>query len=179
MEFEQSVLVKREDVAKLLSSETVYKQQMTLHCQQCKSILADSRGVSGELKSLESIMCTKVTDGVIVSKMMTSGNKGEMSNCIYSSLKCRNCHCALGRVLHSTPPRLAVARFFFLLNKANISCYILDSCSMVKALAVSFDVKPLQESLNEMKKEFEAQLDQMCHIKRRLADIRVSSTLDK
>lgn len=40
---------------------------------------------------------------------------------IYSSLKCRSCGSAVGKVIHSAPPHLAMVRSIFLLNKANIS----------------------------------------------------------
>lgn len=40
---------------------------------------------------------------------------------IYSRLKCRCCHSAVGTVIYSSPPRLASARSLFLLNRANIS----------------------------------------------------------
>ncbi|XP_044023392.1 protein Mis18-beta isoform X2 [Siniperca chuatsi] len=109
---------------------------------------------------------------------MESGHKGEMANCIYSSLKCRGCHSAVGKVIHSAPSRLAMARSIFLLYKANISCYILNSSSMVKASTLTFDLKPFRESMNEVRQQFEAQLDQMAHIKSRLADRSVTSELD-
>lgn len=40
---------------------------------------------------------------------------------IYSRLKCRCCHSAVGTVIYSSPPRLASARSLFLLSRANIS----------------------------------------------------------
>ncbi|XP_074516372.1 protein Mis18-beta [Sebastes fasciatus] len=177
MEFEDSVLIQRTNDVKISTAEP--NQRMTLHCQQCNTVLGDSFSVCGEVKCLDSIVCLKVTSDVVVGDAMESGHKGEMANCIYSSLKCRGCRCAVGKVIHSAPSRLAVVRSLFLLHKANISCYILNCCSMVKASSLTFDLKPLRESMNMVRQQFEEQLDQMSRIKSRLADRSVNSELVK
>ncbi|XP_030575330.1 protein Mis18-beta [Archocentrus centrarchus] len=175
MEFKDNLLIKRTDDVKLLSTAAVRRQQLTLHCQQCSAILADSTGVCGEMKSIDAIMCIRVTSDVVISDKTESGHKGELSNCIYNSLKCSGCHNALGKVIHSAPSHLAVIRSIFLLCKANINCYILNSSSMVKASTLTFDLEPLGESMNEVKKQFQAQLDQMSRMKSRLTDSSVTS----
>ncbi|XP_070777215.1 protein Mis18-beta [Enoplosus armatus] len=162
-----------------MAAKEEHQQRTTLHCQQCNTVLGDSLGVCGEIKCMDSIMCLRVTSDVVIGDAIESGRKGEMANCIYSSLKCRGCRSAVGRVIHSAPARLAMARSIFLLYKANISCYILNSSSMVKASTLTFDLKSFRESMNEVRQQFEAQLDQMAHIKSRLADRSVASVLDK
>lgn len=177
MEFNDSFLIKHTDDLKLPATGTVHRQQMTLHCHQCNAVLADSTGVCGEMKSMDSLMCIRVTNDVVISDKMESGHKGEMTNCIYSSLKCHGCRCALGKVIHSAPSRLALIRSIFLLYKANINCYILNSSSLVKASTLTFDQKPLRESMNEVRQQFEAQLEQMSRIKNRLVDGSVTSNM--
>ncbi|XP_031165767.1 protein Mis18-beta [Sander lucioperca] len=174
MEFDESLLIQRTNAAKL-GTEAEHKQRMTLHCQQCNTVLGDSLGVCGEITCVDAIVCIRVTDDVVISDAMESGHKDAMANCIYSSLTCRGCRCAVGKVIHSAPSRLATVRSMFLLYKANISCYILDCCSMVKASTLTFDVKPLSESMNKVRQQFEVQLDQMSRIKSRLADRSVTS----
>ncbi|XP_042244003.1 protein Mis18-beta [Thunnus maccoyii] len=178
MEFNDSLLSQRSTDIKL-ATEVEHRQWLTLHCEQCKTVLGDSLGVCGEVRCMDSIMCIRVTDDVVLSDEMESGHKGEMANCIYSSLKCRGCRCAVGKVIHSAPSRLAMIRSIYLLHKANISCYILDSYTMVKASTLTFDLKPLRENIYEMRRQFEAQFDQMTLIKSRLADRSVASESDK
>ncbi|XP_038584675.1 protein Mis18-beta [Micropterus salmoides] len=178
MEFDESLLIQRTGDG-ILATEAEHNQRMTLHCQQCNTVLGDSLGVCGEITCMDSIMCLKVTDDVVIGDAMESGHKGEMANCIYSCLKCSGCFCAVGKVIHSAPSHLAMARSIFLLYKANISCYILNSSSMVKASTITFDLKPFGESMNKVRQQFEAQLDHMANIKSRLADRRVNSELDK
>ncbi|KAF1374513.1 hypothetical protein PFLUV_G00229870 [Perca fluviatilis] len=174
MEFDESLLIQRTNAAKLATGAE-HKQRMTLHCQQCNTVLGDSLGVCGEITCMDAIVCIRVTNDVVISDAMESGHKDAMANCIYSSLICRGCRCAVGRVVHSAPSRLATVRSMFLLYKANISCYILNCCSMVKASTLTFDLKPLSESMNKVRKQFEAQLDQMSRIKSRLADRSLTS----
>ncbi|KAI3367469.1 hypothetical protein L3Q82_026324 [Scortum barcoo] len=178
MEFDGSLLIQCNDHVKL-SPETKHPQRMTLHCLQCNSVLGDSVGVCGEAEFMDCIMCLKVTDDVVVSEAMESRHKGEMANCIYSSLKCRGCRSVVGKVIHSAPSHLAAVRSIFLLYKANINCYILNSSSMVKASTLTFDLKTFRESLLEVRQQFEEQLDHMSRIKSRLADRSVTSELEK
>ncbi|KAM6917590.1 protein Mis18-beta [Lycodopsis pacificus] len=171
MEFDESHMIQRTHAAKMAQ----HKQRMTLHCQQCHAVLGDSLGICGEIECMDSIVCIRVTNDVVISDAMESGHKGEMASCIYSSLKCRGCRCAVGKVIHSAPWRLATVRSMFLLHKADISCYILNCSSMVTASSLTFALKPLRESMNKVRQQFEAQLDQMSHMKSRLADSSVSS----
>ncbi|KAM8737529.1 protein Mis18-beta [Acanthopagrus schlegelii] len=179
MEFDGSILTKCTGDGKLAEEREHTQQQMTLHCQQCNTVLGDSHGVCGEIKCMDSIMCLKVTNDVVISDKMELRHKGEMANCISSSLKCRSCGSAVGKVIHSAPLRLAMIRSIFLLNKANISCYILNSSSMVAASSLSFDKKVLRDIINEVKQQFEEKLDQMTRVKNRLADMSGTSTFDK
>ncbi|MED6242783.1 hypothetical protein ATANTOWER_009701 [Ataeniobius toweri] len=174
MEFDESVIVKRIDNLKLITAAEP-EHFMTLHCLQCNTVLADSFGVCGELKCIDSVMCIRVTNDVVVSDAIESVHKGEMANCICSHLKCRLCNCVLGKVVHAAPSHLAAIRSIFLLNKAKMSCYILDSISMVKASSLSFDMKPLQETVHEARQELEERLDLMAPTCSRLADMSLSS----
>ncbi|KAM7376278.1 hypothetical protein PAMP_006021 [Pampus punctatissimus] len=178
MEFNESLLTQCMNDVKL-PADGERKQWVTFHCERCKTVLGDSLDVCGDVRCMDSIMCIKVTNDVVISGELESGHKGEIANCIYSSLKCRTCGCTVGKVIHSAPSRLAVIRSTFLLHKANISCYILNSCSMVKASTLTFDLKPLRESIKEVKRQCKAQFDQMTRIKSRLADMSVASESDK
>ncbi|KAM4723875.1 protein Mis18-beta [Anableps anableps] len=173
MEFDESLIVERINDLKMITAAEP-EDLMTLHCLQCNTVLADSLGVCGELKRIDSIMCIRVTNDVVVSDALESVRKGEMANCICSHLKCRFCNCVVGKVVHAAPLHLAATRSVFLLNKAKMSCYILDSSSMVKATSLSFDLRPLQETVKEARQEFEEQLDLMAHTCSRLADMSMS-----
>ncbi|KAI4788908.1 hypothetical protein KUCAC02_035559 [Chaenocephalus aceratus] len=146
MEFNGTLLIACADE---MCAEDGHTQRMTLHCLQCSTVLGDSFSACGEC--VDSIVCLSVTDDVVVSDARN----------ISSSLKCRGCGSAVGSVIHSAPPPLAAVRSMFLLQKKNISCYILNRCSMVKASTLTFDMKPLRESMNETQQHFEAQLDRI------------------
>ncbi|XP_004082137.1 protein Mis18-beta [Oryzias latipes] len=172
MEFEKSILNKRSDEAKP-GTAADDRHLMTFHCQHCYTVLADSLDVCGELQSLDSVILLKVTDDVVVGDAVMSKDKGEMTNCISSPLKCSHCHLDVGKILHSSPPSLAPVRSLFLLDKSSISCYILNSSSMVKASGLSFDLQPVSERLAEVKQHFEAHLEKMSILKSRLADMSI------
>ncbi|KAF6724154.1 Protein Mis18-beta [Oryzias melastigma] len=173
MEFEKSILSKRSDGAAMPVTVADGIHLLTFHCQHCYTVLADSLHVCGELKSLDSVILLKVTNDVVVGDAVLSKEKGEMINCIYSSLKCGRCHLTVGKVLRSSPPSLASVRSLFLLDKSSISCYILNSSSMVKASGLTFDLKPVSERLAEVREQLEAQLDHMSILKSRLADMSI------
>uniref|UniRef100_A0A4W6FCP1 Protein yippee-like n=1 Tax=Lates calcarifer TaxID=8187 RepID=A0A4W6FCP1_LATCA len=128
----------------LLDSKAEYGQPMTLHCAQCNTVLGDSVGVCGEIQSMDAIMCLSKVLFIHCSCFTFS---------IYSSLKCRGCRCAVGKVIHSAPLRLAMIRSLFLLYKANISCYILNTSSMVEASTLTFDLKPLRQNIKEVRQQ--------------------------
>ncbi|XP_019953518.2 protein Mis18-beta [Paralichthys olivaceus] len=179
MEFDDSVLTRRVDGGKAGTEEARGGPHMTLHCTQCNSVMADSLSICGEITCMKLIMCLRVTTDVVISSAKESGHKGEMANCIFSSLKCRGCRSSVGKVIHSAPSRWASFRSLFLLHKSNITCYVLDSRSMVKASTITLDLKPLRENIDEVRKQFEVQLDQMLCVKSRLADRSVTSDLGK
>ncbi|KAM4541116.1 protein Mis18-beta isoform 2-T2 [Fundulus diaphanus] len=133
MEFDESVIVKRSDDPKLLA-EAELEHLMSLHCAKCNTILADSLGVCGEVKCIDSIMCTRVSDDVAVSDSLELVRKGEMAN-----------------------------------------CYILGGSSVVKASSLSFDMKPLSETISEARQELEEQLGLMTLTFGRLADMSMNS----
>ncbi|KAM9708416.1 protein Mis18-beta [Menidia menidia] len=176
MEYDEGILRERMDDV-TLSTAAEHRHMMTLHCQQCHTVLADSHGVCGEINSMGCIMCISITNDVVVSVVMVSGRKRELVDCIFSALQCNSCHSVVGKVIHSAPSRLASIRSIFLLHKANINCYILDSSSMVKASTLTFDLKPLTDSITKMRHQFNAQLDHMLYIKSRLADMSLTSTV--
>ncbi|XP_077477331.1 protein Mis18-beta [Stigmatopora argus] len=157
MEFKESILVEREDVAEQL----LPGQLATLHCKHCHTVLGDSLSVCGELPFLESVICLKVTNDVVVSDEMDLGRNGKLAECIFSHLTCRKCGRALGKALLATPPHLAALRSLFLLRKAQVTCYVLGSCAMVKASAVSFRLESLAEDIHEVEQKFQAHLHAM------------------
>nr|XP_054598167.1 protein Mis18-beta [Nothobranchius furzeri] len=169
MEFDDSVLNKRLNNM-VITTDADDRQALTFHCQQCNTVLGDSFSVCGEVERLDSIMCLKVTSDVIVGDAEEPGHKGELDNSIYSSLTCRTCQRSVGRIVHAAPSHLASVRNIFLLSKENISCYILNSSSMVKASTLSFHLKPLKEKMDEMRRQFDEKLNQMSHIRSRVAN---------
>lgn len=56
MEFEESFVIKRIDKMNF-SSAAERMQMMTVHCQQCNTVMADSFGVCGEVKCMDSLLC--------------------------------------------------------------------------------------------------------------------------
>lgn len=58
MEFDDSLLVERiDDLETITTLEP--EHLMTFHCVQCNTVLADSLGVCGELKCIDSVMCMR------------------------------------------------------------------------------------------------------------------------
>ncbi|KAK5857960.1 hypothetical protein PBY51_011168 [Eleginops maclovinus] len=169
MEFDGSVLYRH---AEKTGAEEGLTQWMTLHCLRCSTVLGDSLSVCGEC--VNSIVCLRVTGDVVVSETMKSGSKGEMVDCIYSSLKCRGCRFAVGSVIHSSPPGLAAVRSMFLLHKTNITCYILKRSAMVNASSLTFEMKHLRASMDQMQQEVEAQMDLLSLCQSRLSNSGVS-----
>nr|XP_061798332.1 protein Mis18-beta-like [Nerophis lumbriciformis] len=157
MEFKKRALIKRDRATVQLEPGHL----ATLHCFQCNTVLGDTLSVCGELPCLESIMCLKVTDDVLVTSDIELGHKGQLTNCIFSYLTCGKCGQALGKVLQAAPPHLGAVRSLFLLHKAHVMCYMVDSCSMVKASTVSFEFESLIENINEVKQKFEVYFDAM------------------
>uniref|UniRef100_A0A8C6L384 Mis18 domain-containing protein n=1 Tax=Nothobranchius furzeri TaxID=105023 RepID=A0A8C6L384_NOTFU len=135
MEFDDSVLNKRLNNM-VITTDADDRQALTFHCQQCNTVLGDSFSVCGEVERLDSII-------------------SDLPFSIYSSLTCRTCQRSVGRIVHAAPSHLASVRNIFLLSKENISCYILNSSSMVKASTLSFHLKPLKEKMDEVRAKLE------------------------
>ncbi|TWW71723.1 protein Mis18-beta [Takifugu rubripes] len=166
MEFNRSILIKS---ASNMKAREVTQRLLTLHCQHCHTVLGDSVDICGETKYLDSIICLKVTGDVVVCDPVTQPQEeGEMANCIYSPLKCGCCCSSVGKVIHSAPPCLSTLRSLFLLKKANISCYVLKSSSMVMASALQFSLKAVTKDMEEVKQEFREFLDQLAFSESRL-----------
>ncbi|XP_040925004.1 protein Mis18-beta isoform X2 [Betta splendens] len=164
MEYDESVLIKRSDGEPVTAA---VDKPMTFHCAKCNTLLADSFGVCGESKCLDSIACLRVTKDVVIADASKVGHKGELANC---SVKCCDCCSTVGKVILSAPSHLAALRSLVLLCKANLNCYILDSSSMVKASTLTFDLKPLRDDIDMVMQQFEAKMDQMLCIRDRLAE---------
>ncbi|XP_068608333.1 protein Mis18-beta [Brachionichthys hirsutus] len=167
MEFDGSILIQITDKLKMSARTTEDNPQMTFHCQKCHIVLGDSFDVCGEMKCMDSIMCLRVTEDVVVSD---ANNEGELADCIFSLLICRGCQSRVGKVVHSSPACFDAVRSLFLLSKASISCYILNSSSMVEASTLTFKMNALKESVTEVKNRFEEQLDRMSRLQIRLAN---------
>lgn len=147
-----------------------YNNTMTFHCERCNTVWADSLGVCGEAKCFDSLICINVTQDVIVKNELESRVQGEMKNCVYNSLICAGCSCAVGVVLHSTPAHLACLRSLFLMQKDKINCYVLSKGSMVKASTLNFDLKPIDRSIAKLKLEMEAHLEHVSLLHGRLME---------
>ncbi|XP_061825010.1 protein Mis18-beta [Nerophis lumbriciformis] len=178
MEFSDSVLIDRSDEANV-ESDKESQRLASLHCKQCNTVLADSFSVCGEIKCLDAIAFLRVSDDVIVSSAMECGDKGDIADCIFSSVRCRECGMMAGKVLHAAPPHLADLRSLFLLHKAKLRCYVLDSSAMVEASSVSFDVVPLGEDLHKLRAEFESLSDQMTQVQATRRKAEKSATSEK
>ncbi|XP_028294611.1 protein Mis18-beta [Gouania willdenowi] len=165
MEFNNSVLTNR--LENLVISR-VDMELMTLHCQQCHVVLADSFGACGEVQALDCIVCVTVTNKVKVSESLERGTRGQMAHCLYNGLRCGGCSCVVGMVIQCAPAHLDTFRSMFLLCKANIDCYVLNSSSMVKASTLCFEQKSLKQSLKKIKHQCEGQLERISHLEKRL-----------
>ncbi|XP_061749896.1 protein Mis18-beta isoform X2 [Nerophis ophidion] len=165
MEFCDSVLTDRSEESNV-GSDIESQRLASLHCKQCNTVLADSFSVCGEIKCLDAIAFLRVSDDVIVSSVKECGDKGDIADCVFSSVSCRECGVMAGKVLHAAPPHLADLRSLFLLQKAKLRCYMLDSRAMVEASSVSFDVAPLGEDLHKLRAQFEALSHHMTQVTR-------------
>lgn len=65
MEFDGSVLIQSPSDKKL-PSEAESSHPMTLHCQQCNTVLGDSLAVCGEIQCLDSVMCLSKFSSVLI-----------------------------------------------------------------------------------------------------------------
>ncbi|XP_030628213.1 protein Mis18-beta [Chanos chanos] len=138
-----------------------YKNCSVFHCKKCNTVLGDSLGVCGEDKFLDSIICLKVTEDVIVKDKVEFNSEGHLAYCSYNALHCSGCRRFVGVVLNSTPAHLSALRKLFLLQKKQINCYMFKNGTMVKASMVSFEHKPMGKRFIELRRELEAQLKQI------------------
>lgn len=72
MEFDGSDLIRRSGQDGRVSEA---KHPMTLHCQQCNTVLGDSKSVCGEISCLDSVMC--------LSKFTSALDTGTWCRCIH------------------------------------------------------------------------------------------------
>lgn len=176
MEFNASSMELRTDQVKLLRE--IDRRWMTFHCEKCNTVFGDGLSVCGEIKSMGCVLLLKVTKDIVVDDKKETEQKGDLAQCIYSFLSCRRCCSYVGRIIHSAPTRLANCRSVFLLHKPNLSCYLLNSSSMVKATSISFEIKPLRESMKEMMQKFEGMQKRMSHLKKEVCKSRFKHNLD-
>ncbi|XP_043111857.1 protein Mis18-beta [Puntigrus tetrazona] len=137
-----------------------YRNCSVLQCTTCNTVLGDSLGICGEIQSLQSIICSKVTEEVRVNKKLEMSLSGHLAFSTYQVLHCAGCHGAVGLVLHSTPKHLAALRNLFLLRKELINCYMLGG-AFVKASKINFKHKLMDRKFKELKQDLEAQLKQV------------------
>ncbi|MCI4376863.1 hypothetical protein PGIGA_G00193360 [Pangasianodon gigas] len=152
-----------------------YEKCSVFHCAhyKCNLVLGDSLGACGEVKSLKSIICLKISKDVRVRGKLEMSKEGPLKFCTYKALECCGCRRLVGFVLHSTPRHLSSLRGLFLLLKEAINCYMLKSCIIVKASRLSFEHRLLGRSINEMKQDLEAQLKHVNLLKDMLDDSRL------
>lgn len=163
MEFNDSFMEMRTDQVKQLRE--IDRRWITFHCEKCNTVFGDGLSVCGEIKSMGCILFLKVTKDIVIDDEKETVLKGDLAQCIYSFLSCRCCHSFVGRIIHCAPAKLANCRSMFLLHKPKLNCYLLNSSSMVKATSISFEVKPLRESMTEMMQKFEGMYKRMSHLK--------------
>ncbi|XP_026134086.1 protein Mis18-beta [Carassius auratus] len=138
-----------------------YRNCSVLQCMTCNTVLGDSLGICGEVQSLQSIICLKVTENVSVNKKLEMSLTGHLAFSTYQVLNCAGCQGAVGLVLHSTPEHLSALRNLFCLQKDLINCYILRSDKCVKASKVNFKYRLMDKDIKELKQDLEAQLKQV------------------
>ncbi|XP_050981442.1 protein Mis18-beta [Labeo rohita] len=138
-----------------------YRNCSVLQCMTCNTVLGDSLGICGEVQSLQSIICLKVTEDVKVDKKLEMSLNGQLAFSTYQVLHCAGCHGAVGLALHSTPEHLSALRNLFLLRKELMNCYMLRSGTCVKASKVNFKHRPVDKNIKELKQDLEAQLKQV------------------
>uniref|UniRef100_A0A8C6UUX7 Mis18 domain-containing protein n=1 Tax=Neogobius melanostomus TaxID=47308 RepID=A0A8C6UUX7_9GOBI len=168
MEFNDSTMELRKDQVKELRE--IDRRWMTFHCEKCNTVFGDGLSVCGEVKSMGCILLLKVTKDIVIDDKKETELKGDLAQCMYSFLLCRCCRSFVGRIIHSSPTRLANCRSMFLLHKPSLCCYLLNSSSMVKATSISFELKPIGESMKEMMREFEGMYKQIIHLKKDVLD---------
>uniref|UniRef100_A0A8C1QK44 Opa interacting protein 5 n=1 Tax=Cyprinus carpio TaxID=7962 RepID=A0A8C1QK44_CYPCA len=138
-----------------------YRNCSVLQCMTCNTVLGDSLAICGEVRSLQSIICLKVSEDVRVNKKLEMSLNGHLAFSTHQVLYCAGCHGAVGLVLHSTPEHLSALRNLFLLRKELINCYMLRSGARVKASKINFKHRLMDKNIKELKQDLEAQLKQV------------------
>lgn len=90
MEFDGSNLIRISDQQTRVSEA---KHPMTLHCQQCNTVLGDSQSVCGEISCLDSIMCLSkfISRITTASLFRNSLNRAATRKCKSSHERCAAC----------------------------------------------------------------------------------------
>ncbi|KAF4089881.1 hypothetical protein AMELA_G00043300 [Ameiurus melas] len=140
---------------------------------KCNLVLGDSLGACGEVRSLKSIICLKISKDVRVRGKLEMYMEGPLKFCTYKGLECSGCRRFVGFVLHSTPHHLSSLRGLYLLLKEAVYCYMLKSGKIVNASNLCFEHRLLGRSISEMKQVMEAQLKQVNLLKDMLDDSRL------
>ncbi|XP_018948998.2 protein Mis18-beta-like [Cyprinus carpio] len=138
-----------------------FTSSVVLQCMTCNTVLGDSLAICGEVRSLQSIICLKVSEDVRVNKKLEMSLNGHLAFSTHQVLYCAGCHGAVGLVLHSTPEHLSALRNLFLLRKELINCYMLRSGARVKASKINFKHRLMDKNIKELKQDLEAQLKQV------------------
>ncbi|XP_017318839.1 protein Mis18-beta [Ictalurus punctatus] len=157
------ISVRLRDMEDSTEHSVEYEKCSVFHCahSKCNLVLGDSLGACGEVKSLKSIICLKISKDVRVRGKLEMNKEGPLKFCTYNVLECSGCRRFVGFVLHSTPHHLSSLRGLYLLLKEAVNCYMLKSCIIVNASKLRFEHRPLGRSISEMKEDLEAQLKQV------------------
>ncbi|XP_060727288.1 protein Mis18-beta [Tachysurus vachellii] len=149
-----------------------YDKCSVFHCAnvKCNLVLGDSLGACGELQGLRAIICLKICKDVRIRGKMEMSKEGPLKFCTYKALECPGCRGFVGLVLCSTPHHLSSLRGLFLLLKEAVSCYMLKSCTIVKASKLCFENRALGRTISEMKQDLEAQLKRVELLKDMMTD---------
>ncbi|KAG5266103.1 hypothetical protein AALO_G00249830 [Alosa alosa] len=149
------------DVGQSANCRIDYKNTLVLLCAKCNIILGDSLGVCGEYADLNSVICLKVTEDVMVKGDQKPSLEGPLATCIYSSLQCSGCFSVVGGVLQATPPHLSAVRDYFLLQKDRINCYHIMNSTMVDGSTLNFEQKSIGEEISKLKQELESEMKRL------------------
>ncbi|XP_028852011.1 protein Mis18-beta [Denticeps clupeoides] len=153
-----------------------YKSTSVLLCAKCSTVLGDSLGVCGADSGVDvkAIICSKVTEDVLVQNELKISLEGPLAACAYNSLCCSTCHRQVGVRLQSTPPHLSALRSLFILHKDSMNCYMLKSGTVVSAASVSFEQRTFGKRLVKLKQELDTQMNKLIHLKETLVELRTN-----
>ncbi|XP_038597011.1 protein Mis18-beta [Tachyglossus aculeatus] len=130
------------------------KDCVVFQCRGCHSVLGDSLHLCGEEAALLHVLvCSRVTDEVVLEESLLVGIEGVLTGSTYHPLFCRSCKLGLGFHLYSSSASLASWRGLFCLAKDKIVCYLLETRCMVEASEMTFPTVDISANIEKLRGE--------------------------